>query len=219
MDEFGSDFMINAPTILPTQEFFPDPYDGSERAVRRLLDRVCGYMRVSADLVDVEYFSEQHRPDFVDDAGRTIGGIAGLYEPGHRITIHLERGQFHDAMALVGTVAHELAHARTLGEGRCFHGEYDNELLTDLTVVFHGMGVFIANVPRNWDSDADTWPGTDVFKPEYMTTPMFGYAMALRCWLREEPMPKWRKHLRPGVRSEFKTSLRFLRGMDPNKPD
>lgn len=46
--------------------------------------------------------------------------------------------------------------------------------------------------------------------PRYMTTPMFGYAMALRCWLREEPMPKWKRHLHPGVRAEFKHALRFL---------
>ena len=27
--------------------------------------------------------------------------------------------------------------------------EYDNELLTDLTVVFFGLGIFLANAPRN----------------------------------------------------------------------
>ncbi|MEO0359296.1 MAG: proton-conducting transporter membrane subunit, partial [Pseudomonadota bacterium] len=28
--------------------------------------------------------------------------------------------------------------------------EFDNELLTDLTVVFHGLGIFLGNGPRNW---------------------------------------------------------------------
>jgi len=27
MDEFGSDFMIDAPTVLPASQFFPDRYD------------------------------------------------------------------------------------------------------------------------------------------------------------------------------------------------
>lgn len=210
MDEFGSDFMIDAPTVLPTKEFFPDSYDASEEAVRTLVDRVCGYMHVSCDLLDLDFFSEERRPHFVDEHGHAIGGAAGLFQSGHRFTIRLERTQFHNPMLLVGTIAHELAHARTLGENRCSHGEYDNELLTDLTAVFHGLGIFLANHPRHWQSDAGTWPGTDIFKPEYMTLPMYAYALALRCWLREEPMPKWKKHLRFGVRTEFKSALRFL---------
>jgi hypothetical protein len=214
-DEFGPDLMIDAPTVLPTPEFFPDEYDTSDDAVRTLVDRVCEYMHVPPDLVDLDFYSESGRPAFVDDQGRAIGGTAGLYRSGHRFTIHLERSQFAHPMALVGTAAHELAHARTLGEGRCDPDEFDNELLTDLTVVFHGLGLFLANLPRHWPADADTWPGTDVYKPEYMTTPMFGYALALRCWLREEPLPKWKRHLHPGPRAEFKQALRFLQASQP----
>jgi hypothetical protein len=49
--------------------------------------------------------------------------------------------------------------------------EYDNELLTDLTVVVFGLGIFLANMPRNWDSQYKKWPGTDLNMPEYMTPP------------------------------------------------
>jgi hypothetical protein len=211
MDEFGHDFMKAAPTVLPTAAFFPDAYDGSGRAVRQLFERVCGYMHVRPELIDLAFYSEGGRPALVDGAGRPIATTAGLYEGGgHRATIHVERRQLHDPMALVGTMAHELAHCRTLGERRCHVGEYDNELLTDLTTVFHGMGVFLANVPRHWESAATTWPGTDAYKPEYMTAAMFGYALALRCWLRREALPDWKRHLAAGVRAEFKAAYRFL---------
>jgi hypothetical protein len=113
-------------------------------------------------------------------------------------------------MHLVGTVAHELAHVRLLGDNRISADAYDNELTTDLTVVFHGLGIFLANAPRHWQSDAGVWPGTKVFKPEYMTTPMYAYALALRCWLREEPSPSWQKHLKSGIRAEFKQAMKFL---------
>jgi hypothetical protein len=36
---------------------------------------------------------------------------------------------------------------------------YDNELLTDLTVVVFGLGIFLANLPR-WASQNKKWPGT-----------------------------------------------------------
>jgi hypothetical protein len=209
-DQFGGDLLIDSPTVLPTPEFFPDEYDASEEAVRVLVSRVCDCMHVSRYLVDVHFYSEADRPQFVDGDGHELGGTAGLYEEGARCTIHLEQSQAHEPMLLVGTIAHELAHQRLLGENRLSPDAFDNELLTDLTVVFHGMGIFLANAPRHWTSDATCWPGTELFKPEYMTTPMYGYALALRCWLREEPLPAWRKHLASGVRAEFKQALRFL---------
>ena len=81
-------------------------------------------------------------------------------------------------MGLVGTMAHELAHVRLLGESRIMREEFDNELLTDLTTVAFGLGVFLANTPRNWDSHLEKWPDSDLNRPEYMSPPMFGYALA-----------------------------------------
>jgi hypothetical protein len=210
-DEFGADLMIDSPTVLPTAEYFPDEYNASEDSVRCLLDRVCEYMHVTPELVDLKFYSEANRPQCVNENGLAIGGTAGLFEDG---IIHLERNQFSEPMLLVGTIAHELAHVRTIGENRCSADEFDNELLTDLTVVFHGLGIFLANAPRHWHSAATTWPGTDLYKPEYMTLPMYGYALAMRCWLREEAMPKWRKHLSSGVRAEFKQAFRFLHDIE-----
>ncbi len=43
--EFGADRLRDAPVILPTEEFFPDPYSGDEEDVRLLVDRVCSYMK------------------------------------------------------------------------------------------------------------------------------------------------------------------------------
>jgi hypothetical protein len=32
--QFGLHILLERPVILPTDEFFPDPYDGSQNAVR-----------------------------------------------------------------------------------------------------------------------------------------------------------------------------------------
>ena len=146
----------------------------------------------------------------VDGNGRPVAGTAGAFLDGPRPHIWIERRQFESPMELVGTVAHELSHARLLGESRLDPEVFDNELLTDLNAVFHGMGVFLANVPRHWDSDTRRWPGTDQSAPVYMTAAMFGYALALRCCQRMEVLPKWRRHMKPAVRAEFKQAFRFL---------
>jgi hypothetical protein len=210
-NEFGDDLMVGSTTVLPTAEFFPDRYDRSESAVRALLDRVCHYMQVAPALVELDFYSNHNQPLLVNEDGHPIGGAAGTYRGSdERFVIRLERSQFDRPMALVGTIAHELAHARLLGEGRLDRDAFDNELLTDLTVVFHGLGIFLANCPRHWRSDVSAWPDTDVPKPEYMTTPMYGYSLALRCRLREEADLRWKRHLVPGVRAEFKQALKFL---------
>lgn len=209
--QFGRDVFTRRALILPLEEFFPDRYDRSTASVRTLADRVCAYMDADPERVELEFYT--HRGDLwlVNDRGQTLPRTAGLYdEQPDKIVIHLETSQFENPMELVGTMAHELAHLRLLGEGRISPQVFDNELLTDLTVVFHGLGIFLANVPRAWESEFKTWPGTDARRSEYMTQPMFGYALAHAAWLRHERKPAWARHLRLDARASFKQGLRYL---------
>lgn len=135
---------------------------------------------------------------FLGVESRTENSVcaAGLYdEQNGNTTIHIESSEFMDLSGLVGTMAHELAHLRLMGERRVTGDEYDNELLTDLTAVFHGFGVFLGNSPRNWDSQYSIWPGTDLNRPEYMTLPMFAYVLAHTAWFRGQPKPDWYSYL------------------------
>ncbi len=209
-DEFGADDLYGLNTVLPTPAFFPDRYDGSRRAVRDLFDRVSDYMGVEPGAVTLGFLKPSANPLYlVSDGGEQVPTeAAGLYE-GH--VIRLNEGEFGDPMALVGTMAQELAHQRLLGEGRIDPDVFDNELLTDLTVVFKGLGVFLANVPRHYAGQDTRWPGTALRKPEYMTGPLFGYALATLAWARGEQRPACRPHLRFGVRGELDQGLRYLR--------
>jgi hypothetical protein len=217
-EQFGSEVLIDSPTVLPTSEFFPDAYDRSDDAGRRLVNRVCGYMGADPASIQLEFYTDKKQLFLVNEEGHAIGTAAGTYHQGDtHFVVRIERSQLEHPMLLVGTVAHELAHVRLLGEGRLERTSFDNEILTDLTVVFHGMGIFLANHPRHWQSDVSTWPHTDVPKPEYMTTPMYGYSLAYRSWLREELPVKWRRHLRPGIRAEFKQATRFLQQLEKNR--
>lgn len=197
--------------VLPTGDFFPDPYDQSERSVRALLDRVCDYMDVVPDLVSLKFVAEAGKIWLVDDQGRYLPGAAGTYEEGeYQYIIRIDRSGLDDPMGLVGTIAHELAHVRLLGEGRIMREVYDNELLTDLTVVHFGLGIFLANTPRNWESHYTTWPDTMLHKPEYMTPPMFGWALAHLAWFRGEENPAWARYLSSSARSNLKQGIRYL---------
>ncbi len=194
--EFDDHAFNGRRVVLPTQEFFPDRFDGSERSVRELLDRVCGYMDVAPDLVEVSLFSNAQRIWLVNESGQYLPQTAGTYQKVEdKFNIRLDESDLGNPMGLVGTMAHELAHVRLLGENRLSRDEFDNELLTDLTTVFFGLGIFLANSPRAWTSRCTKWPGTDLIKPEYMSRPMYGYALAHLAWFQGETKPAWARHL------------------------
>ena len=209
--EFDDSTFTGRRVVLPTPEFFPDAYDGSKKSVRKLLDRVCDYMDVLPDLVELRLVTNTHKVGLVNEAGHELPGAAGTYHEGRRqFVVTIDRSGLDDPMGLVGTVAHELAHVRLLGESRLMREEFDNELLTDLTVVHFGLGLFLANTPRTWASHYSRWPGTDLLKPEYMTPPMFGWALAHLAWFRGEERPAWARHLHPDARANLKQGLRYL---------
>jgi hypothetical protein len=211
--QFGLHILLERPVILPTSEFFPDHWDGTPKAGQKMFSRVCSYMNVDPDSVTLEFFNDPtpqalHRLD--PSLGFAAGTWSGPEEAWQKGTIRLEKGAVSRPADLVGTMAHELAHQKLLGERRTSRDRFDNELLTDLTAVFHGFGVFLANNPRKSTGELSRWPGTKLYRPEYLSEPMTGYAMAHIAWFRNERSPVWAKALRWAPHSVFKQGVRYL---------
>jgi hypothetical protein len=223
--QFGLSILLESKVVLPTPEFFPDPYDGSERAVRLMFHRVRGFMGISRNAVEMELFNDTS-PNSI--YGANGGGFAagtwqgGAPEPSTANTwggdtnqwrsglVRIERSMLDRPADLVGVMAHELAHQRLLGEGRASQHDFDNELLTDLTALYFGFGIFLANNPKKSTGELGYWPETKLRKPEYLSEPMVGYALAHLAWFRDESRPDWARHLRWVPRSVFKQGLQFL---------
>lgn len=211
--QFGLHILLERSVILPTVEFFPDQHNGSEECVHRLFDRVCEFMEVGHDSVELEIFDDTvgFGMASIDPTRGIAGGTWQMsYDSGRKGRIRIERGGMECFSDLVGTMAHELAHQRLLGEGRYRHGAFDNELLTDLTAIYFGFGVFLANNPRKSTGKLGKWPGTDLHRPEYISEPMLGYALAHIAWFRNEDRSDWAKYLRWAQRGVFNQGLRFL---------
>lgn len=204
--QFGLHILLERPIILPTPEFFPDDWDGTPRAARRMFHRVCEYMGVEKDDVELEFFND--RP--IDPSAGFAAGTWSRGGYGERNLVRLEHSTLDRPADLIGCMAHELAHERLLGENRITDEIFDNELLTDLTAAYHGFGVFLANNPRKSTGELKHWPGTQLRCPEYLSEPMFAYALAHIAWFRDEAKPAWAKHLRWAPHGAFKQGMRWL---------
>jgi hypothetical protein len=208
--EFGS-APLNRNVIVPTDDYFPGPFDETEGYVRTVLDRVCIYMGVDPDRVELEYFTNsdeelrRHSPYFFGAA--PFEGAAGHYRrENDRTIIFVNSSQARFPISLVGTIAHELGHERLIGEHRVSGREEDHEPLTDLLTVYLGMGVFTANAALNFAQNQQGWRTQRL---GYLDQRMFGYGLAYYAWLRGEPEPAWAKYLDTNPRTYLKRGLRF----------
>lgn len=214
LEEFGCDTFREVTAVLPTDEFFPDEYFGEKEDAELLTERVCGYMRVNRDRIEVEFFEDEHNEVqrglcFVEASRQ---GASGHYTKRRdKFVISLESSQLSDPMSLVATVAHELGHVRLLGEGRIHGGFEDHEPLTDLLTVFFGLGVFTANSAFSFKQWSDSnYQGWKTERKGYLTEEMFGYALAFFASMRGERSPAWSQFLEGGVSTYFKNALKYL---------
>src|SRR5438105_10177401 len=58
-DTLGIDRLRQARLVLPNEEFFPDPYDASPEGVRRLMERVAGYMGLDPGPIGLDVCSDE----------------------------------------------------------------------------------------------------------------------------------------------------------------
>jgi hypothetical protein len=209
--EFG-DAWLRSPVVLPTDQFFPGAYTGSAEDLHRAVRRVCGYLAVDPERIRVELHGEQVAERALREL--TGGSFAWSGAAGHyrvtegRTVISLEESLGRRPLALIATIAHELAHERLLGEERVDPDRPDQEPLTDLVTVYLGFGVFTANAALEFSGDHTGWSASRL---GYLTEPMYGYALARYAWLRAEPDPSWARYLDTNPRTYLRRGLRFLR--------
>jgi hypothetical protein len=200
--------MRSVRVVLPTPEFFPDAYLGTEEDARVIFSRVCDYMGLPSESVELSFYTDRN-PVY---EGQWQQGTAGLYhEEQGKFWVSVEASNLDDPLGLVGTLAHELAHVHLLGHGRISADVEDHEPLTDLLTVFLGLGVFTANsaIHENYWHEGNV-SGWSVGRRGYLSMPMYGYAFALFAQARGEEDPAWAKELRLDVRAALKQGARFL---------
>jgi hypothetical protein len=212
----GRHRMLEAEVILPTEEHFPDLYDGSKETLEMMFQRICGYMGVKPEQVDLEVFADERAElrDLLPYWSGHSRGCAGLYVHAtdeSRMVIALNDSQLKDPLALVATLAHELGHAILLGKRLVHREEADMEQLTDLVTVFLGLGIFTANTAARFQQHDDGRKrGWSMQRLGYLPEQVCGYALAKFAFERGEDRPQWLKYLSTNVKADYKQSHAWL---------
>ncbi|MCS3800867.1 tetratricopeptide repeat protein [Niastella sp. OAS944] len=115
--------------------------------------------------------------------------------------IHIEQSYLKYHHLTTAILTHELAHVKLIG------GEYISrhaphmEPLTDLTCIYFGFGVLIANTCLTNDGELSLG---------YLPIPMISYANALLCYITEYDPAKVIAHLNGNTRELFKQDYNYL---------
>jgi tetratricopeptide (TPR) repeat protein len=212
-NQFGEERLRGA-VITPTNEFFPEAYAGTHEDAAKIFDRVCAYMGIDHSRVNLKLFSDPYADAVVASYNPAQGGkyALGLYqERDGIIDIWLETTRLDDPSTVVATLAHELGHVHLLADQRCENSLEDHEPLTDLLVVYFGMGIFAANSSiRDVHWRAGHISASGVSRQGYLSIAEYGYALALFASARGEHEPAWANYLRKDARSSFKMELTGL---------
>ncbi|MDQ3370161.1 MAG: hypothetical protein M3680_32485 [Myxococcota bacterium] len=147
VDTRGEETFLTAPIVLPNDTFFPDPWTPDEHGVGRLAKRLLGHAGLGALGVAVEVFTEATEVREVGLDGRASAtnhvGAAAWFAGirGGTCLFGAEADGLGDPVGLVGSMAHEVAHAFRRSH-RLEHRDRElEEKLTDVTTIYLGFGV------------------------------------------------------------------------------
>jgi len=214
----GFDTFRRSLLFLPIPEHYPVAVDDPDKIASAMFELTRKYAGMS------EWPCELKPHDDAPSAGDLLGnvphssrsaGAAGTFQvdaEARRITITYSPRSLRDPESFVATIAHELSHyllasLRDPPPG----GTAEAEHATDVTAVFLGFGVFLANSAVAFSQFQDaTMQGWRMERCGYLTEQELAYALGVFLLLLEIPASRARQHLKTNPSSYLKHALRDL---------
>jgi hypothetical protein len=217
-EKLGIDRLKRAEVLLPTEAGVPDDYEGEWNEARTLLEVLGRHMGVDAGAIDL-----QVAEDLGEGVGQyelTSGDAAAYVQPAGqsiratqvtaRAILRIAASELADPQRLLAVLTRGLCHHLLLGGGLVGADMSDQDSIADLLAVFLGVGMFAANVTIVEGAGHEgMWDWWRIQKLGYLPAHVFGYAMALFAYMREEE-PHWTTHLRRDAAGALTQGIRFL---------
>lgn len=203
-------------TITPDKSYFDRDFTGTEEDAEFILERLISVMHIDAWEIQLMFYSnkptsfgegitatpqDKLKGGWKTSSGRYVDNGLGYKE------IWIELEELKDTVSLISTVAHELAHYKLLGEYRM---EENDELLTDLTAIGFGLGIFMGNSYFKFSQwTGNTHQGWQMRKSGYLPEHVIAYAMAWLAHYRNEDV-SWKHYLNKTIKKYFERSYEYI---------
>lgn len=214
----GEYFWEKTDLILPNNHFFPDKSDNPEKMALQIFNRVKEY--ACMDEWQCKLVAQENDPEIkvaptilIQDAPRNPAGTFGPAEDSNEVIITYNPAHVENPLTLVSTFAHELSHylTSTASHDPPYGWEHWEEL-TDLTSVFIGFGIFLANNAFNFqqytDIDSQGWK-TESYG--YLKESELVFALAISLDLKEIDHQIAFSHIKPSLRKLLKKALKEIK--------
>lgn len=216
VEMFGQEYFISLPTVTPDKEYFDRDFTGTEADVEFLLQQLTLLMNIDPWEIQLMYYSnkptqfnggivatpqEKLKGGWNSSTGQYVDNGLGSKE------IWIETGQLNDPIALIATLAHELAHYKLLAE---YGMEENDELLTDLTAIVFGFGIFMGNSYfkfAQWTSARRQ--GWQMQRRGYLPEQVIAYAMAWLAHYSNEDI-SWVRYLNKTMKKYFERCYTYI---------
>ena len=211
----GGETFLSAPIIEPSDRWFPDRWTPDVDGVERMLRRVLGYAGLS-DLgltIEIDRFSDAKGEVLLD--GRpgghegTAAWFAGIHDGVCAFGVDL-RG-LDDPIGLIGTLAHEVAHAYRHAKELRQPIRLHEERLTDLTTIYLGFGILTVNATQRFRSGqkgAGSWYSRS--EGGYLGLQSMSYLLAAQVVARGASQSAIGRQLATNQRACFKAACKQL---------
>lgn len=211
--EFGLDKIHYAKVLLPTKEDFVVDNILTEKTTYYFLEKIASQMFIDYEKIQIFFFEEpkiiigedSSQPLYLIPENNPVyaGGYHGIDDHG-KYVISINKAQLNYPGNIIATIAHELSHIILSDIHRI---ETYDEYLTDLLIVFYGIGIFGANSAFNFFKNFNTWGYS---KQGYLNEKEWTYALALFASIRKESTPEWSKYLKKHITTDLTSSIKFI---------
>lgn len=210
-NEFGNEIILNSEIIIPLKDKIPISINPNENYAKELVGFVASKMQINRDLIDIDFYNQSQMEldgNFItqqyEEDKYSTGQYWGKSKNG-KYQISLEISQLKNPIALIATIAHELAHIKLLGEKRI---KENDEYLTDLIPIIFGFGIFNANTIFQYQQDSFGWRTSS---QGYLDEKMYGFSLAKFAVFRNDFESDWSKYLTSTVKEEFEKSMIYIK--------
>ncbi len=201
--EFGIARLLETPTLVPDYAGIPDATNYDE--AMELLDFLRAWIKIDATNVRLQIHGQLVTPEM----------IAKPDEIDNPITVTIQEDDFQHRDTLIAALARGLAYGAIAERGLHHVVGSDNGWTAELLPAYLGLGAFAANATIHDANYSDAqYTAWSVARKGPLPSRVFGYAMALRHYVRGDESHEWSVALRQDAKVAFEEGCKFLAKTD-----